>query len=166
MRAIVQTLQAIEHHSDDAAAAEARGLLVNIQRWKFCATLASMLEVLSAVHCLSQQLQNGSIDYVAACGVIQATRSSLIQLRTDESWTGILQEADRLTVEAGISVQQERPTRTTSGNSKLDAFFVSSSFGQRSSTTRCPRDTLKIDMFFATIDRMLVTDFKPSPKRK
>ena len=92
---------------------------------------------------------------MAACGLIQATRSSLIQLRTDESWTGILQEADRLIVEVGISVQQERPTSTTSRNSKLDAFFVSSSFGQRSSTTRCPCDTLKIDMFFATINRML-----------
>ena len=86
----LQTLQAIiESQSDDVAAAEARGLLVNIQRWKFCAILGSMREVLSTVHCLSQQLQNDSIDCVAACGLTQATRSRLIELRTDTPWSGI-----------------------------------------------------------------------------
>jgi len=74
---------------------------------------------------------------------------------TDTSWSEILEEADRLGVETGITVWQERPSRTISANSKLNTFFVSSSIGQRSSATRCPRETLKIDVLFVTIDRML-----------
>jgi len=74
---------------------------------------------------------------------------------TDTSWSEILEEADRLGVETGINVWQERPSRTISANSKLNTFFVSSSIGQRSSATRCPRETLKIDVLFVTIDRML-----------
>ena len=75
MLAIPQTHEAIEIKSDDAAAADAVYLLVNIKRWKFCAILTSMDETLSAVNCLSQELLNSSIDYVAASDLIQATKT-------------------------------------------------------------------------------------------
>ena len=157
LQAIVETLEAIESQSDSAAAAEARGLLANIVRWKFCAILASMDKVLSTVHCLSQQLQNMSIDYVAASGLIQGTRSSLINLRTDKSWEEVLKEADTLAAEAGIKDKPhlQRSTRKVYSNSKLDGYFVTSSVGQRNSTTECPQESIKIEIFFSTIDRML-----------
>lgn len=54
-----------------------------------------------------------------------------------------------------LTVRQDRPSRKLSGNSKLDAFFVTSFLGKKTSTTECPRQSVKIDMFFSTIDRML-----------
>lgn len=53
------------------------------------------------MNCLSQELQNSSIDYVAASDLIQATRNTLIKLRSETSWSDTVKEADRLSVEMG-----------------------------------------------------------------
>ena len=89
--------------------------------------------------------------------MIQGTRSSLINLRTDKSWEEVLKEADTLAAEAGIKDKPhlQRSTRKVYSNSKLDGYFVTSSVGQRNSTTECPQESIKIEIFFSTIDRML-----------
>ncbi|ESN91244.1 hypothetical protein HELRODRAFT_182100 [Helobdella robusta] len=84
--------------------------------------------VLSTVHCFSQELQKSNIDYVAASGLIQACKTTFTKFRSDESWEEIVKQTD-----------------------KLCDMIV----GWRYQTTECLRKSFKVDMFFATLDKML-----------
>ena len=84
--AILATLQCLVEGDDKLKAVEVKGILLQIQCFKFLITLVIFWHVLFHTKQLSDQLQSPHTDITKAADMVTATMETLQQFRSDEEW--------------------------------------------------------------------------------
>lgn len=145
---------------DKLAKAEAQGLRKRIHSISFLRCLLVAEKLLGAVNSLSKELQNSSVDYLSAKVLLESTKEDLMAFRSNDTWDGIVKEADAIGVQIGIQPNNDnydnRPKRAQEMSRKLSEYFVMSTTGKMvTETTQTSDDSLRTGVLFACVDKFI-----------
>ena len=134
---IVSETQAISNGS-----AEAEGYKQKMMNFQIILNLFLLEKILSITYCLSQQLQGVDLDIVNASSLIRSTKSAIEALRSQDSFDGIFNSAEKFADDFNISssnsigsatLSYAKSPRIRQVSVKLKEFFVTSTIGNRHS---------------------------------
>ena len=117
INAIMTTIQPLLHtlkeisESHNACSIEARGLLFQVESFPFFLSLVLFDRVFAITNNLCNLLQSEQISYSAAASCIKATRTTLINLKSEEEWSKIWLKAIALAGRCGVTVASLRSRR-------------------------------------------------------
>ena len=89
--AILATLESVGDGSDSEKAIEANGLYHQVAKFSFLLNLVTFDKVLSCTKGLSDHLQNTDLDLSQAADLVDATKSTLQEFRSDIYWEKLFQ---------------------------------------------------------------------------
>ena len=138
--AVLGTLEEIEDDNDRAKAMEARGLLLQVKRFKFVLSLVVFDRLLSCSKGLSDVLQSTQLELAKAADLV----SALIETFEDVS------VSQHHTIEA--EVQKKRQSRQPR---RLDDTIVDTSLGHREAPPINCSEHFKVTLYFAVLDAFL-----------
>lgn len=147
--AIVTTLKRIMKGDNAHRATEAKGLCILLDH-HFVASLVAIEKLLQITKRLSDQLQSPDLQLASAEDLVHSVITVLLDMRCDEPWKELEEEAEQLCKKTGIRTEAARPGRQKSTPRHLDEFVTSCSNGQREASTPASRR----QAFYAMIDRM------------
>ena len=152
--AILGTLEEIEDDNDRAKAMEARGLLLQVKRFKFVLSLVVFDRLLSCSKGLSDVLQSTQLELAKAADLVSALIETFEDFRSDESWKKVFEYAvsvsQHRTIEA--EVQKKRQSRQPR---RLDDTIVDTSLGHREAPPINCSEHFKVTLYFAVLDAFL-----------
>lgn len=137
----------------DDQAARAIGLLEEISTFRFISILYIMEQILSTIHCVSCQLQCSTILLPKAINLVNSTKNQLINLRSEENFTYIYNEAKICAIKNQVTIEKEEE-RNIRLRKKFEDFFIMSTLGQ-TGTKQAKHNgkNVKTDVLFNVIDR-------------
>ena len=100
----MEALQFIGDVLDHVSAVEAKGLLYQAQSFEF---LISLIRIWSTIFCLSQQLQENTVDLAKASDFVLATQETLQKYRQDDEWQKLYDYATQVDEVKGIDIQND-----------------------------------------------------------
>ncbi len=100
----MEALQFIGDVLDHVKAVEAKGLLYQAQSFEF---LISLIRIWSTIFCLSQQLQENTVDLAKASDFVLATQETLQKYRQDDEWQKLYDYATQVDEVKGIDIQND-----------------------------------------------------------
>ncbi|XP_050062008.1 zinc finger MYM-type protein 1-like [Aphis gossypii] len=142
----------------DDQAARAIGLLEEISTFWFILILYIMEQILSTIHCLSCQFQCSTILLPKAINLVTSTKNQLINLRSEENFTYIYNEAKICAIKNQVTIEKEeefiRLRKKYEPSKKFEDFFIMSTLGQ-AGTKQAKHNgkNVKTDVLFNVIDR-------------
>ncbi|XP_054259802.1 zinc finger MYM-type protein 1-like [Macrosteles quadrilineatus] len=154
---VINALKKCTESSKPREAAEARGLLIQIQSFNVTFTLVSLEGVLKIVNILSKQLQSSTIDVGKCRKLVKATRDQLEELRSDAKFESFFQETAQLCNDCEIDHARARDTgrRKQNPTASLEDYFVMETTGKgRYTQKENPKTTLKAE-YFHILDNMI-----------
>ena len=151
---IVATLQYIADDGDKHKAIEARGILLQIQTFKFLITLILFWRILSLTKSLSDQLQSTDINIASAADLVGATIEVLQKFRSNEEWNKLYKYASDVASLNNISITSMRTKRQRKTPRKLDDVIILESTGARELLTGS--EEYKVSLYFPVLDAMIV----------
>lgn len=143
----------------DDQAARAIGLLEEISTFRFILILYIMEQILSTIHCVSCQLQCSTILLPKAINLVTSTKNQLINLRSEENFTYIYNEAKICAIKNQVTVEKEeerniRLRKKYEPSKKFEDFFIMSTLGQTGTKqAKHNGENVKTDVLFNVIDR-------------
>ena len=148
---ILPLLHALEELSEgnDQRSIEAKGLLFQVDSFPFLLSLVLFERIFNITNKLSNLLQSEKISYAAAASCIRATKATLVNLRSEETWCDIWEEAVSLAETCGISVTPLRHRRSHRLPSHLNESFIDSSVGRSRDASI---EDYRTQVYFATLD--------------
>ena len=105
--AVIKTLQDIASSQDHVKGMEARGLLHQVQCFKFLLSLIIFDHVLSCTFSLSEQLQDSKVNLAKASDLVIATKDTLLEFRHDHSWQQLYDYATQVAQTKRIDISDE-----------------------------------------------------------
>ena len=129
-------------------------------------------KILSITYCLSQQLQGVDLDIVNASSLIRSTKSAIEALRSQDSFDGIFNSAEKFADDFNISssnsigsatLSYAKSPRIRQVSVKLKEFFVTSTIGNRHSDHHEPATedenaihvSFRYNVYIPVLDRIL-----------
>ena len=136
IKTISEVLEALTKQKvDKSTAAEARGLLVHLNKASFLMCLLTVEVILSKVNAASEELQNSRIDFIVAMNLISMTQRELLSLRSEKFWSDISEEAGVLhrAINCAESESSMSASRRKAHPKMLVDYFTLSTTGERES---------------------------------
>ena len=146
--------QIVENSSDRVEAAEAMGLLTQIQKCKFVVLLSIFQDILGVTKPLSDMLQAKDLDLASAMELVDAVIEVLNSRRNeayfkDVVWQKVLEMAEH----SGIEVTQPETRRSTRVPRRLDDAVVTCNIVGRQSSEN-PENAYRI-IYYQVMDKFL-----------
>ena len=138
---------------DHMKAIEARGLYYQIAAFSFLITLIMFDKTLSCTKSLSDQLQSTQIDLALAGDVVQATKSTLSEYRTDCMWEKIYSYAQSVSELHNIEVSLPSTTWRTRLPKWYDTGVVLETTGMKQPMS-CSHD-YKVSIYYPVLNAFL-----------
>ena len=152
--AIVATLEYVGNDDDKNKAIEAKGILLQIQTFKFLITLILFWRILSLTKSLSDQLQSTNINTASAADLVAATIEVLQKFRSNEEWSKLYKYATDVASLNNISITSTKTQRQRKAPRRLDDVIVLESTGGRDLLTGS--EDYKVSLYFPVLDAMIV----------
>ena len=147
--AILATLQCLVQGDDKLKAVEAKGILLQIQCFKFLITLIMFWRLLFLTKQLSDQLQSPHTDMAKAADLVTATMETLQQFRSDEEWNKLYKYVVDVASLHNIEIAPLRSQRQRTMPKRFEDVIVLESTGSRET------DDYKISLYFPVLDAMI-----------
>ena len=152
--AVIETLQDIASSQDHVKGVEARGLLHQVQCFKFLLSLIIFDRVLSCTFSLSEQLQDSKVNLAKAADLVIATKDTLHEFRHDHSWQQLYDYATQVAQTKRIDISDENHrSRVRRLPSRLDDSFLLEASTSRQITTSA--DQYKIGLYYPILDSFI-----------
>ena len=148
---LILALEEISERDDYSKAVEAKGLLHQIKIFSFVITLITFDKILSLTKHLSDQLQSSTIDLYQASQLVSATKSMLMEYRTDNYWDKIYKYATDLANLHSIIIQTISRKRKRPGY--LESSLITSTVGSR--PNQSSKEDYKCQLYFPVLDTFL-----------
>ena len=158
---VLTALKECTESSKSKEAAEAKGLLIQMNSLKTIVLLFCLDYILSLVNILSLNLQTTTLDYSRCAKLIKSTMEQLINLRSEKIFINIYNEAVSVFQTSNIEPNDTlRPTRELRISSTLDNYLTYSTLG--ASTSRKEKQNMSSKdtenefkrVFFQILDNM------------
>lgn len=131
---VLTALKECTESSKSKEAAEAKGLLIQMNSLKTIVLLFCLDYILSLVNILSLNLQTTTLDYSRCAKLIKSTMEQLINLRSERIFINIYNEAVSVFQTSNIEPNDTlRPTREQRISSTLDNYLTYSTLGASTS---------------------------------
>ena len=147
--AILATLQCLVQGDDKLKAVEAKGILLQIQCFKFLITLIMFWRLLFLTKQLSDQLQSPHTDMAKAADLVTATMETLQQFRSDEEWNKLYKYVVDVASLHNIEIAPLRSQRQRKMPKRFEDVIILESTGSRET------DDYKISLYFPVLDAMI-----------
>ena len=139
--------------SEYTQAIEARGLYHQIKSFSFVVALITFDQILTCTKQLSDKLQSTSIDISRASELILATKSLLLQYRSDEYWGKVYDYATRVAGLHNIAVEVTTQPKRRKRPAHLRDSVVYECTGSKENPS--VRDEFKTQLYFPVLDQFL-----------
>ena len=151
---ILSTLVEISNCSDAAKAVEARGILLQVRSFSFLVNLVTFDRVLCCTKSLSDQLQSVQNDLASAIDLVNATKQTLQEYRSDAMWVKIWRYANRIAEVHDIDVEYPSGTsRRRRPPKRFEETVILESVGARESLSSS--EQYKRELYFPVLDAIL-----------
>ena len=151
--AILATLQCLVEGDDKVKAVEAKGILLQIQCFKFLITLIMFWRILFLTKQLSDQLQSPRTDMAKAADLVTATMETLQQFRSDEEWSKLYKYVKDVASLHNIEIAPLRNTRSRTVPKRFADVIILETTGSREIATT--NEDYKISLYFPVLDAMI-----------
>ena len=155
--AVLETLETIIDGNDRERAVEASGILNGLHSFSFVVSLVIFKKVFGITAQLSDALQSESLDIGHAANLVLATIDTFEDMRSDDKWELLWEEAVAFSEKHGISmslpVHTRRTPRQTQLPSRLSDSIVTDTVGH-TVNNQCSRD-YKRNVYFSSLDVIL-----------
>ena len=148
--AVVATLSAVANGSNGAKAAEAKGLLFQVNCFSFLVHLVIFDRLLSLTKSLSDALQSTQLDLAKASGLVSVTTETLKEYRSEDEWKKILSYCKDVSRVHTIPSRSSSSARESRVSCMLDDSFVFESIGSRNLSP-----DYKVTLYYPVIDAFL-----------
>ena len=154
---LVEALEeVIENSSDRTEAAEATGILAQIQKFSFVVLLTTFDSILGLTKPLSDALQAKNLNLAAALELVDSIIQLLKQRRSEDYFKGsIWKDSREMADKADVDVALPNAGRRTSLPSRFRDSHILESTGGRDHTTLSIYDSYKA-VYYQAIDRILM----------
>ena len=152
---VLATIEDISNGVDKSREVEARGILNQIQCFKYLLLLVIFYRILSFTKALSDQLQSISNDMARAADLVQATIKTLTDIRNDKAWDHLYKYTQDIARLNNIEISWSttaRPSRSKRLPQRLQTGIVMESTGSREVSNSS--NELKV-MYFSILDLIL-----------
>ena len=150
---LLVTLEDIGDGPDHAKAVEAKGLYYQVKQFSFIINLVIFDRILSCTRSLSDQLQSTHVDLVRAVDLVNATKSTLEEYRSDIMWNKVYKYAHSICELHGIEIVSPTPPRQRRPPKHFDDSVLLESTGSREHLSSS--EEYKRAIFFPVLDAFL-----------
>ena len=150
---ILVTLKEIGNGSDSIKAVEARGLCYQIEAFSFLISLVTFDRVLSCTKSLSDLLQSTQLDLAGAADLVNATKETLQDYRSDTMWNKVYDYAKRIAELHSIDVAAPTSARKKRPPKHFEDSVFHESTGSRQVLSSS--EEYKRDLYFLVLDAFL-----------
>ena len=153
LTAVICTLEEITEIDDDSVRrVKANGLLLQVKQFHFVLALLLFQKIPSITAKLSDLLQAERLNYAAAASCIEATMETIHELRTEEKWKEIWEEAVVLATKNGVAVANLPRRRAHRLPERLNDTIVTETTGL---TIERTAEEYQFHLYYAVIDEIL-----------
>lgn len=123
-----------------------------MKRFPFLLSLVLFEKIFGITNSLSNLLQAEYISYASVASCIKATKTTLSELRSEEAWRKVWDQAISIAEENGLSVTPPRPRCTPEMSRQLDGFIVDSVSALQRTTSI---EDYRTQVYYSTLDILL-----------
>ena len=150
---ILATLREVGNGSDSTKAVEARGLCHQLAAFPFLVSLVTFDRILSCTKSLSDHLQSTEIDLAGAANLVNATKETLEDYRSDSMWNKVYEYAKSVAELHGIEVAVPTSARKRRLPKRFEECVLLQSMGCRESVSSS--EEYKRELYFPVVDAFL-----------
>ena len=150
---LLATLEHTGNGPDHAKAVEAKGIYHQVKQFSFVLNLVIFDRILSCTKSLSDQLQSTHVDLVRAADLVNATKSTLEEYRSDIMWDKVYKYAHSICNVRGIEILSPTPLRQKRPPKRFDDSVLLESTGSREHLSSS--EEYKRALFFPILDAFL-----------
>ena len=150
---ILATLREVGNGSDSTKAVEARGLCHQVAAFPFLVSLVMFDRILSCTKSLSDHLQSTQIDLAGAANLVNATKETLEDYRSDSMWNKVYEYAKSVAELHGIQVAVPTSARKRRLPKRFEECVLLQSTGCRESVPSS--EEYKRELYFPVVDAFL-----------
>ena len=150
---LLATLIQVSDGSETSKAVEARGFLHQVASFPFLVSLVTFDRILSCTKSLSDQLQSVQNNLASAVDLVNATKETLEEYRSDAMWNKLYNYAKRIAELHEIDIDAPTSTRRRRPPKRFEQTIILESIGSRESLS-CS-EQYKRALYFPVLDTFL-----------
>ena len=156
---IIAALHSIVDGDDRHKAVESSGIYLQVNSFKFLATLIIFWRILFYTKRLSDHLQNAQINMGKAADLVMATLETLQEFRSDQEWDKMYQYISDVAALHNVNIapmRSQRPRRQLRTPSRLNDGVIMETTGNRLTPSMTTvSDDYKVSLYYPVLDAII-----------